>query len=202
MDNSEIKISTTTSTGYTYITNDPLREIVWNPPVQVRTVSNKETHSELVSKSKGLTLNVYKNEDDMCIAHYDIMPDITKVETHNNRVIIVHFSDNTKEKAVVSADDKFSFEQGVSICITKKLLSQITGGRGSSTYNKLIRRCNQVYKANLKAEEYKKKCIDESKEIARRRREKSERHKAKREREKMLQFAGVIREVLKGYERE
>lgn len=61
-----------------------------------------------------------------------IMPDIKDITVHNNSVVIVEFVDGTKEKAVLSEEDNFSLEQGVSICLTKKIVG------GSSIYNKLI----------------------------------------------------------------
>lgn len=68
-----------------------------------------------------------------------VLPHIKDVQTINNKVVIVVFADGTKEKAVLDSADTFSLEQGISICITKKLLSMKTGGNGSSTYNKLKR---------------------------------------------------------------
>lgn len=68
-----------------------------------------------------------------------VMPAIVKVKPINNRVVIVEFADGTQEKAVLAKEDTFSLEQGISICITKKLLSNIVGSsNGSSVYNKLI----------------------------------------------------------------
>ena len=82
-----------------------------------------------------------------------IMPDIIDVSVMGDKVVSVTFADGTREKAVLAADDKFSFEQGVSICITKKMLSMQTNGNGSSAYNKLINHCLKLYENNRKAEE-------------------------------------------------
>ena len=92
----------------------------------------------------------------------------------------MNFADGTSAKAVLSDDDKFSLEQGISICITKKMLSDHTNGHGSSAYNKLIDYAMKVYKnkeKNIKAiEESEKK----TKEAERKRAEKLRKKRAKR----------------------
>lgn len=75
-----------------------------------------------------------------------IMPDITDIKVHSN-TIIVTFADNTKSVAVLDNEDAFNLEQGISICITKKLL----GESGNAIYNKLIKRAFKVIKNNEKA---------------------------------------------------
>jgi hypothetical protein len=76
------------------------------------------------------------------------------------------FADKTKESAVLDSEDKFSLEQGISICITKKLL----GEDGHALYNKLIERAFKVIKKNEAAAEAKKK----------RQKEKQEEHELKK----------------------
>lgn len=63
------------------------------------------------------------------------------------------FSDDTKTVAVLDNEDTFSLEQGISICITKKLLGQ----DGSAIYNKLIKRAFKVKKQNEEAAVKKEK---------------------------------------------
>lgn len=82
-----------------------------------------------------------------------IIPHIEDIQIIKNRVVIVIFADGSKEKAVLDSADTFSLEQGISICITKKMLSMETNGNGNSAYNKLINHCLKVYKNNRKAEE-------------------------------------------------
>lgn len=109
-----------------------------------------------------------------------LIPTITDVKSIDDKVVIVSFIDGTSEKAVLSDDDKFSLEQGISICITKKILSDHTNGHGSSAYNKLIDYAMKVYKnkeKNIKAiEESEKK----TKEAERKRAEKLRKKRAKR----------------------
>lgn len=82
-----------------------------------------------------------------------IIPHIKDIQVINNKVVIVLFKDDTKEKAVLDSTDTYSLEQGISICITKKMLSMQTNGNGSSAYNKLIKHCLKLYDNNRKAEE-------------------------------------------------
>lgn len=77
----------------------------------------------------------------------ELIPDIKDVIVYNEQVVAVEFADGTTEKAVLHPDDKFSIEQGISICITKKLVG------GSAIYNKLIERALKVKKANDDAKE-------------------------------------------------
>ena len=83
-----------------------------------------------------------------------LMTDIKDVVVHKNTVIVM-FTDNTQTVAVLDPEDTFSLEQGISICITKKLL----GEDGSSIYNKLIKRALKIKKQNedaaIKAEKDK-----------------------------------------------
>ena len=78
----------------------------------------------------------------------DIISDIVDVRVVGEAVI-VEFADGTSEKAVRSQDDTFSLEQGISICITKKLLTDMTGN-GSAVYNKIIKRAMKVKAENEK----------------------------------------------------
>ena len=62
----------------------------------------------------------------------------------NVKIVCVDFADGTTEKAVLSEGDTFSLEQGVSICITKKLLSEKSLS-GNSLYNKIIQKALKIY---------------------------------------------------------
>lgn len=124
-------------------------------------------------------LFAYDN-DGNCETISVLIPSITDVKSIDDKVVIVNFADGTSEKAVLSDDDKFSLEQGISICIIKKILSDNTNGHGSSAYNKLIDYAMKVYKnkeKNIKAiEESEKK----TKEAERKRAEKLRKKRAKR----------------------
>lgn len=113
-----------------------------------------------------------------------VIPAIVKVKPINNRVVIVEFADGTQEKAVLAKEDTFSLEQGISICITKKLLSNIIGsGNGSSVYNKLIDYAIKKYNDDVKYEkelaeiEAKEKQAAEKKERKKKAKEKKQQDK-------------------------
>lgn len=75
-----------------------------------------------------------------------VIPEIEDVQSINDKVVIVKFADGTSEKAVLSENDTFSLEQGVSICITKKILNKVLkGASGTSAYNKLVDYGLKVY---------------------------------------------------------
>lgn len=76
-----------------------------------------------------------------------LMSAIEDVQVLNDRVIMVKFSDGTTEKAVLDESDTFSVEQGIAICLTKKLLSTLTRGNGGSVYNKLVEYGVKTYEA-------------------------------------------------------
>lgn len=78
---------------------------------------------------------------------FDLMSAIEDVQVLNDRVIMVKFSDGTTEKAVLDESDTFSVEQGIAICMTKKLLSTLTRGNGGSVYNKLVEYGVKTYEA-------------------------------------------------------
>ena len=102
--------------------------------------------------SKGIRI-IYNGVWGVGTATNVIIPHIKNVQVIKDRVVIVSFADDSKEKAVLDSADTFSLEQGISICITKKMLSMQTRGNGSSAYNKLINHCLKVYENNRKAEE-------------------------------------------------
>jgi hypothetical protein len=107
------------------------------------------------------TLQATFYEDGFKKSTKTLIPDIKDVTVHANRVVIVEFVDGTTEKAVLHPDDSFSIEQGISICITKKLVG------GSAIYNKLIERAIKIKRDNAAAKE--KRAVEE--------RERKERHK-------------------------
>lgn len=81
--------------------------------------------------SKGIRI-IYNGMWGMGTATNVIIPHIKDVQVIKDRVVIVSFADDSKEKAVLDSADTFSLEQGISICITKKMLSMQTNGNGSA----------------------------------------------------------------------
>lgn len=140
---------------------------------ETKTVLTKNDHNgKLVAKFY---------EDGFYQFSKELIPDIEDVKIYNNCAIVVKFMDGTTEKAVVHQCDEFSIEQGISICITKKLVG------GSSIYNKLIDRAIRVFLKN----DAKRTEEARAKEDRRERKKKNEEKKARREaamREKSIEI--------------
>lgn len=136
-----------------------------------------DTTTKLDIKNGKISVKHYK--DGFFKSERSIMPDIKDVIVYDNTVL-VKFADNTQTVAVLDNEDAFNLEQGISICITKKLLGQ----DGSSVYNKLIKRAFKVKKQNEKAVEQAEKAKEEMRkrqEIARIRHEKKQLRKREKE---------------------
>lgn len=129
--------------------------------------------------------------DEELVKTTKLMPDIVnvrEVENADRKVVIVYFADNTKTKAVLCPGDTYSFEQGMSICIMKRILTEITGGNGSAIYNKLVKHGYNVIKNNKIAAEKA-----EQERLAAIEREKKEAEQAERE---MRRFANYVAEII------
>lgn len=109
-----------------------------------------------------------------------IMPNVVDVTVLNNRVVVVSFADSTETKAVLSEDDTFSIEQGIAICMMKKLIQTVFGNNCASVYNKLVEIGMNVYDNKLADIEKKKKAEAEEAERSAKRYAKAQRRKAKR----------------------
>lgn len=132
---------------------------------------------------KELYAKFYK--DGFRTSEKELIPDIKNVIVHNNHAVIVEFVDGTTEKAVLHPEDQFSVEQGISICITKKLVG------GSSIYNKLIDRAVKVM-INSDAERTKKQIEDEARKE---RKKKNDEKKARRKAAKREEYIETQKEA-------
>ena len=136
-----------------------------------------DTTTKLDIKNGKIFVRHYK--DGFFKSERSVISDIKNVEVYN-KTALVTFADNTKTVAVLDSEDTFSLEQGISICITKKLL----GENGGSVYNKLIKRALKVKKDNEKAAEKAEKAKEEAKrkkEASRIRHEKKQLKKREKE---------------------
>lgn len=125
-----------------------------------------------------------------------IIPQIKEIKAINNRVVIIKFTDGTQEKAVLDSSDTFSIEQGVAICITKKILSKLTYGNGSSAYNKLIDYAMKIYD---KQEDNKKKIEEEqikTEQQANKREEKKKNRVAKMQEKEKEELINILSEAI------
>ena len=132
-----------------------------------------------------------------------IMRDITDVSIIENngekKVVVVSFTDGKKEKAVLCDDDTFTLEQGISVCIAKKLLSDKVGAKhGSSIYNKIIDRAVKIY--DKAQQEEQKKIAEEAakkekykKLVAKKQAKRMKREAAERENQIEIQKEAYLR---------
>lgn len=78
--------------------------------------------------------------------------DVKVIDSNGVKVTIVYFDDGTFEKSVCQKDDTFSLEYGIGLCISKKILFDLTGENGTTVYNRLIRQAVKTMKRNRKIE--------------------------------------------------
>ena len=96
---------------------------------------------------------------------------------------------------VTSSVDTFTVEQGISVCVTKKLL----GEEGSSIYNKLINRGLKVIKKNKKAAEDAEKKKEADKKARELKKARAERRKAKKREENISTQAEAIKRAISSF---
>ena len=181
--------------------------------------SNKESEDKKVTKSKKqprmfYNVNTYgkqfrsiKYGESVKNSIY-IMPEISDVRHIINKDNVIgveiKFADNTKQKAICSPNDAFNLEQGISICLFKKILEDgliavdsICKSRGTSIYNKLVNHALKVMARRIKAEKEAEKIQAERKLKEQRFIEKKRRaneRRAKRESEQRInEMAEAIR---------
>lgn len=118
----------------------------------------EETKTYLYIENRRIRVATYKNG--MRQFDTELISAIEDIQVFNDRVVMVKFVDGTTEKAVLDDSDTFSIEQGISICITKKILSALTKGNGGSVYNKLVEYGLKAY------EEIKERKYESAKENA------------------------------------
>lgn len=78
----------------------------------------------------------------------------------------IDFADGTKQKAICMPDDTFNLEQGITICLFKKMLTygcHIEEQYVTGVYNKLIKHAIKIRNKRIKAEEEAKKAEEEAK---------------------------------------
>ena len=78
----------------------------------------------------------------------------------------IDFADGTKQKAICMPDDIFNLEQGITICLFKKMLTygcHIEEQYVTGVYNKLVKHAIKIRNRRIKAEEEAKKAEEEAK---------------------------------------
>jgi hypothetical protein len=149
------------------------------------------TKTEIVSKYGSIYVRHYK--DGFYQSERKLMSDIVDVRVYDKTVVVI-FADKTKTSAVLDEVDTFTVEQGISVCITKKLL----GEDGGSLYNKLITRALKVIKRKQKAEDDAAKKKEADKKARELKKARAERRKAKKREESINIQAEAIKRALSG----
>ena len=150
------------------------------------------TKTEMIYKNGGIYVKHYK--DGFFQRNRYIMPDIADVRVYDNAVVVI-FTDKTKTSAVLDSVDTFTVEQGISVCVTKKLL----GEEGSSVYNKLINRGLKVIKKNKKAAEDAEKKKEADKKARELKKARAQRRKAKKREESIGVQAEAIKRAISSF---
>lgn len=147
------------------------------------------TKTEMVSKHGGIYVKHYK--DGFFEKERYLMPDIADVRVYDKTVVVM-FADKTKASAVLDSEDVYSLEQGISICVTKKLL----GEDGNSLYGKLVTRALRVIKKKQRAEDDAKKKKEADKKARELKKARAERRKEKKREESINTQAEAIKRAL------
>ncbi len=127
-----------------------------------------------------------------------IIPTIEDVKVYAEKSVKVFFSDGSFEQATISGGDTFNLENGISICLTKKMLSGIAGEKnGSSVYNKLIDYAVKVERKNREAERKaaEEKAIHDRK--IKKAIEKKKKRREKREQRERAEYISALAEAIK-----
>lgn len=138
----------------------------------------EETKTYLYVENGGIRIATYENGAKK--SDREIMAEIRDIQVLNNRVVMVTFADGTTEKAVLDDSDTFSVEQGISICMMKKILSYCTNGNGNSVYNKLVDYGLKTYERITDSKKKSAKEKDEKVAKAKRDAERVKRKKARK----------------------
>ena len=100
-----------------------------------------------------------------------IMPEFNDVRIIRNKEsspigVKISFADDTEQKAICMPDDIFNLEQGITICLFKKMLTcgcRIDEEYVTGVYNKLVKHAIKIRNERIKAEEEVKKAKEEAK---------------------------------------
>lgn len=125
----------------------------------------------------------------------DNIKTIYNSEMGNPIGVIVKFLNGDEQKAIVSENDTFDWENGVAICVMKEFLCTIAGvdsSKGTYLFNSLVKSAIKSFELS---EEIRKE-IAEDEEIIKRKREKRYEKKKKRAEKRMREFCRIMTEEL------
>lgn len=117
------------------------------------------------------------------------IPGVVAVDTYNDRVVKVTFSDGSFTKSVCGKNDTFDLDVGITICIMKKAM----GKDGHKLYNNLIRDVHATMEKNERDKERERELKAEFKRRQRKAELKKAAKKAKARQEKIdIQKTAII----------
>ena len=117
------------------------------------------------------------------------IPKVVKVDTYNDRVVKVTFSDGTFTKSVCGKNDIFDLDVGITICVMKKVM----GKDGHKLYNNMIRDIHETMEKNEKKAEKEKQLKAEFKRRQRKAELKKAAKKAKARQEQIdIQKTAIV----------
>ncbi len=178
------KISGTIGSCDYYVSSSELNKAIEIATKPKEPDVSPEVKSTMHHDGRHISITTYDNGFKK--ATKDLLPDIKDIITHNDRVVIVKFADGTQEKAVLYPDDKFTVEQGISICLAKKLMG------GSSIYNKVIEYALDIVDKKDKAQ--KKKITDAA--VAKENAAKAAKKRAERKAQKREEYIKTQAEIM------
>lgn len=116
---------------------------------------------------------------------------VFKDKDGNDKSIKIWFNDGTFTQATVQGDDKFNLENGITICMLKKMLGG--GDDATKRYNNLVRDIVRVY--NTKTDEERK--TRAKREAIEKKREKRALKKARKAERKRQEQINMIAEAIR-----
>jgi len=140
---------------------EPKYNIDWGDPFSEKTLYIK-TPMRLEDFDMPINMNMYAISDEICellglttkthekkSKWIEGLPAVKKVETYNQRVVKVTFSDDTFTKSVCSENDHFDIDVGITICLMKRLIGT-NSDNATREYNRLMNNVHTVMEKNEK----------------------------------------------------
>lgn len=158
---------------------DRIQEEMWGKepefPTEAKTVITKHDDD----------LVVWGLFDECTVLPHEV-PDIKRINVDDGKSVAIYWKDDTVTRAEICGDDVFSLEQGVSICVSKKIAEKYFGENAGSAYNKLVEYAMKSLKKQIDKEAADKVRAEERKarihkKVSKRKERKEALEKAKRD---------------------
>lgn len=151
------------------------------------TVSSSDSVSKVSSTSYSSTSTTVKSVDNKP-KFVDMFKQIKDYKIYG-KTTVVYFTDGTKETVVCSDEDNFDVEQGITMCVLKRMFGD--------TYKKHVRAAVKTKKANEKKLQKLEAANKEAKRLAEIREKKSRENKLKMKARYEARLAAAIEEEKK-----